>query len=433
MTTRSQVEAFKEAIPFEDLPLTIRDAIRVVYNLGGPGSYIWVDSICIIQDDTEDWNREAATMCDIYHNAKLTIAALGASNATEGLFARRDPLISKECCIPSKHEPSRSIYVGKFGLTGYGMPAFNRAPLHKRGWVFQERSLSPRTLFFSSYLYWECDSRFEVESAIGDSTQNNIRQSAQSLSTVDNAVLASKDGLGSYGKVPTQLEAWHKSLKAFTSRDLTIATDRLPAISGVITDLERRTGWNHVNGLFVNYLAFEMTWMGDWNRKSSGRLQGAPTWSWTSTQTPVRYPDIVSYQPINGVNLMISESNNSVLEAESPLFELSADAVRGNSEDSFGIPWIVKDLEHKHRICRTNSQLDIVDHIPKGPHFFLPLIMVQSSNNPKGVLAICLGLAFVQSSKSTDSYERFGLLGVGIEDSYEVKWPESMKKKIHLV
>ncbi|KAF4620085.1 hypothetical protein G7Y89_g14739 [Cudoniella acicularis] len=107
--TRALLETFKISIPFKDFPYTIQDTIQVVYRMGG--NYIWVDSICIIQDDLEDWKREATTMCDVYQNVLLTTVTLGASGATEGLFGRRDPLAAKGCSIQSIIFLGESIWV----------------------------------------------------------------------------------------------------------------------------------------------------------------------------------------------------------------------------------------------------------------------------------------------------------------------------------
>jgi hypothetical protein len=90
-TTSSRLPQFSSLLPFHDLPYTLQDAIQVTFGLGGP--YRCIDSLCNVQDDPEEWRREAATICDVYRNSVLTIAALGAASATEGLFAKRDLIL----------------------------------------------------------------------------------------------------------------------------------------------------------------------------------------------------------------------------------------------------------------------------------------------------------------------------------------------------
>jgi hypothetical protein len=68
----------------ESLPASIRDAILLARDMSIP--YIWVDSLCIIQDSAADWEREAARMCTIYTNATITIAALDSPDSDTGLI-----------------------------------------------------------------------------------------------------------------------------------------------------------------------------------------------------------------------------------------------------------------------------------------------------------------------------------------------------------
>ena len=72
----------EEGLPLDAFPKTFQDAFRVIQQLAIP--YIWIDSLCIVQDDHDDWVHESARMCDVYGNAHLTIAADRARNCSEG-------------------------------------------------------------------------------------------------------------------------------------------------------------------------------------------------------------------------------------------------------------------------------------------------------------------------------------------------------------
>ncbi|KAB2571067.1 hypothetical protein DBV05_g10263 [Lasiodiplodia theobromae] len=52
--------------------------------------YIWIDSLCIIQGDKQDWFEQSRQMADIYGNAFLNIAATAATDSYEGLYSSRD-------------------------------------------------------------------------------------------------------------------------------------------------------------------------------------------------------------------------------------------------------------------------------------------------------------------------------------------------------
>jgi hypothetical protein len=153
----------------DSLPKTIAQAIQVTERLGA--RYLWVDALCIIQDSDDDWQREAAEMRDVYRNSWLAIAALGAKGSEDGLHARRDPLSYRPCWLfndityKGGDKLECSVYAcpwsGDDSLPRF--PAwYEEAPLHTRGWVFQERYLAPRTLNFGLTLVFECLEAFHT-------------------------------------------------------------------------------------------------------------------------------------------------------------------------------------------------------------------------------------------------------------------------------
>lgn len=71
-------------IDWDDLPRTFQDAVITTRAIGI--QYLWIDSLCIIQDDLGDWRQESSKMAEVYTNAWLTIAASYARDSTEGLF-----------------------------------------------------------------------------------------------------------------------------------------------------------------------------------------------------------------------------------------------------------------------------------------------------------------------------------------------------------
>ena len=83
-TTRFNKASYFEAIPIEDLPKTIRDAVMISRSLNIP--YLWVDALCIVQDDVDDWRVEVTNMSDIYFGSTLTIAASDAKDSTRGFL-----------------------------------------------------------------------------------------------------------------------------------------------------------------------------------------------------------------------------------------------------------------------------------------------------------------------------------------------------------
>ncbi|KAK3989434.1 heterokaryon incompatibility protein-domain-containing protein [Cladorrhinum sp. PSN332] len=88
----SNFNTLRQSIPLECLPKTFLDAIAVTRALSF--RYLWIDSLCIIQDSSADWQAEAVKMGTVYQNGTLNLAATGAASVTgsksDGLFQERD-------------------------------------------------------------------------------------------------------------------------------------------------------------------------------------------------------------------------------------------------------------------------------------------------------------------------------------------------------
>jgi hypothetical protein len=94
-TTIETLQARLSRIPISSLPRTLRDAVVICRKLGV--RYLWIDSLCIIQDSKEYWRQEAAQMSRVYKNAFITISALSSANSNEGCFKTRDIRAVRPC------------------------------------------------------------------------------------------------------------------------------------------------------------------------------------------------------------------------------------------------------------------------------------------------------------------------------------------------
>jgi hypothetical protein len=145
------LDTFRKRIPEELLSQTLKDAIVIARELGL--LYIWINSLCILQDDTDDWLLEAATMSSVYGGSSLNIAASGAPDGNFGCFLR--PEYTLQCQIQVE-SGCRAV---RYRCVPGGMYYYSLAdmPLTKRGWTLQERLLPSRTLHFTStQVFWEC-------------------------------------------------------------------------------------------------------------------------------------------------------------------------------------------------------------------------------------------------------------------------------------
>jgi hypothetical protein len=136
----------REEIDFSQLPKTFQDAIKFTRAYGA--RFLWIDSLCIIQDSISDWQQESARMGDKYKNALCNIAATAASDGRVGCFFNRNPLLVQNFRL---HIDSFRGHPSTTGLYGFVDGNFwgrnvDNAPLNRRAWVLQEQFLSPRIL-----------------------------------------------------------------------------------------------------------------------------------------------------------------------------------------------------------------------------------------------------------------------------------------------
>jgi hypothetical protein len=104
----SNLASFCQNVPYELLPPTFRDAIRLTRRLGFV--YIWIDSLCIIQDSAEDWNHEARLMGKIYTNATCNIAASDAPDSSHGCLYPRNPRTIQPDAINFRDDTEKFIF-----------------------------------------------------------------------------------------------------------------------------------------------------------------------------------------------------------------------------------------------------------------------------------------------------------------------------------
>jgi hypothetical protein len=162
ITKRGNIEQFCRTIPFESFPLTFRHAIEVSRSLGI--QYLWIDCLCIVQDDLQDWEIEAARMGDIYENAYATIFAERAKHCDDGLFqTAEDKTIAtdwvREIDYQNPQTNDQHWILSSFGHSYYPNSLSPEeafclvdkpiSHVQNRGWIMQEEILSRRKICFS--------------------------------------------------------------------------------------------------------------------------------------------------------------------------------------------------------------------------------------------------------------------------------------------
>ena len=175
------------------LPKVFQDAIHIAGWFGI--SYLWIDSLCILQDSHHDWIRESCKMKNIYKNSSLTVAATAATDPYGGCFRDRDPIL----VAPIRYRVSLETqeHQTTFNRRAWE-PAIDSSPLSKRAWAFQERLLSPRLLHFGeNQMLWECNEMSACESCPGG-IQSNVQKKSSTA--------AKRRLMGWHG----EFMSWHK-------------------------------------------------------------------------------------------------------------------------------------------------------------------------------------------------------------------------------
>ncbi|KAF2030434.1 hypothetical protein EK21DRAFT_65452, partial [Setomelanomma holmii] len=258
-----------ESIDLTSLPRTFMDAITFTRKLGL--KCLWIDSLCIIQDDEHDWRHEASLMAHVHENAVLTTGAIASGCVAEGLFR----------ASASVHEPMELH--GQFYTVYARRPLPHRElhnePLFKRAWIFQERYLSPRFLHFAfNELIWKCKEGIECEC--------NQDGESKTMDTVD----AGFSGSIIHSKHISRVHiAWRMVVEDYTNLNLSYATDRLPALSGIPKRfMAIRPGDTYIAGLWRHSLLRDLLWRrplgveSEINFPPRSRRWRVPSWSWAS-------------------------------------------------------------------------------------------------------------------------------------------------------
>lgn len=255
------------------LPRALQDAINLVRCLGV--RYIWIDSLCIVQDSKRSWNLNARAMDLIYGNALLTICAADGLDSSAGLRAMHTAEHAghqdKEHCAPGVR-----LMISRSPETGIKSSAWD-----KRAWTFQERLLSKRCLIFTEgRVYFQCLSTGMSEDIFAD------REGAGWSLDLVNAPLQM---LRELHRRP--LWVYLKCIALYTSRQLTKPKDVLAAFSGITNRLMETMQAPFIFGLPSSHFDLALLWeprrsiqrrrpKDDDEKKDYDGLE-FPSWSWS--------------------------------------------------------------------------------------------------------------------------------------------------------
>ena len=290
-TTRANLGEMRETIPDDRLPRTLRQVFDLVRML--EVEYLWIDALCIIQDDAADKAAEISNMGLIYRNSLLQIAAMASHGAASGLLPPvRAPLTTEE---KAKHhlimKACRSLR-----QSDWDGVLRRDYPLLKRGWPFQERILARRIIHFTqAELVWECKcTRIcecgDIEDGTGDGASCNLINNFSAA--FEACVTAGEKSRLPLAKV---VPMWRECVMSYSKRDLTQEDDRLLAISGIARLLRGPESERlYLAGLWMDAMPFDLLWRCDASSGLDSAKTRRPTWSWWSVGCGVDWPSAQS-------------------------------------------------------------------------------------------------------------------------------------------
>ncbi|KAI0548529.1 heterokaryon incompatibility protein-domain-containing protein, partial [Xylaria curta] len=283
-----------------DLPQTIQDAIKVARNLDI--MFIWIDVLCIVQDDADSMEMELEKMPAIYSNAIVTISAASAATCHDGFLKPRDPVDYHRIAFKLRFRtPDREegfIFLAPWGW-GKKLEYMGKEPINERAWTLQEHTIPPRILYYSfQQLHWICREGILADGGIYPSNRGKPWKGSDiyrilTLSRVSTRlfeppiskmIVRSTSRRNRDDKYDGWRSNWDNLLQDYQARHLTNIDDKLVAISSVGILFARYMHTEFLAGLFERYLAVDLLW----NRVDGSEAQTrptkyrAPSWSWAS-------------------------------------------------------------------------------------------------------------------------------------------------------
>lgn len=344
----------RRSIPFDQLPRVYQDAMNISTELGI--NYIWIDSLCIIQDSKEDWVYEARRMGDVYQYAACNISAAGYQKSTSlerlvGEIGRSgDPLLFADCVLDFQNTRETHLFKGLYVRAEEAAlrVAVDGSVLNSRAWIAQERALSPGIIHFTPELmWWECNHCFANEGFPTTTTSHETAEQFFEPCKIRSLTVQSD---------PEDIYAfWRDFIAHYAGAELTYERDRFPAAVGIARTLSELVNDNFVAGF----------WEGDIIRslimergvfKDIPTTWRAPSWSWASLRAGYFSRDDMDSskaQTLSGVKV-------SVL-SDLPGFKTDLDSTSPETSDVRGLEIIAP--------LRTQSFIDAV-YRPEASEWF---------------------------------------------------------------
>jgi hypothetical protein len=285
-----------------ELTTLFNDAAQLTSRLGI--RYIWIDSICIIQDDAEDWGRESTKMADYYQFSWLTIAATTVTESggiIRTVEAEDMPRVARLPYRDKTGQQNGHLYAQFADFTARQRDYekfISQSEMLTRGWVYQEWLLSRRIVSFSrSAVFVQCQRA--NPKALSGAAESIETPQVKDIGFLKTIASINRAGFRLSGRVTSIASKWRVVVESYSKLSITqFTTERLIALAGIAAEYEQAfqsteslhdgevpaegepNDVYYICGLWFTQV-LDLLW--EHSRPSTlARVSGIPTWSWAS-------------------------------------------------------------------------------------------------------------------------------------------------------
>lgn len=312
--TRNNLTSLTHSLPWDELSAAHKDILRLAGELDI--RYVWIDALCIIQGDLEDWMYESSRMGQVYGNSLVTVIAARSGDSSQGFvenaFVQDPPPCPLPLAQPGEGVATPELFVCLPRSGVYG-------PVSKRGWCFQEMNLCRRALVYGEeQLFFRCREQYIFENGrISDETQPSWAAiTAGPLARLfrPSKGVGPRTTLNGMDRRERVLKSWYLMVMDYTERELSNPHDIFAGISSIAQLAEASLESRYLAGIWEGDLVRGLLWKsrhqcrgtlpgtpGAWEPVkrpeptflAPGPIRRAPSWSWAAVQGPTMHISII--------------------------------------------------------------------------------------------------------------------------------------------